>query len=157
VASAATAWFSHHVELHLLPRNLQQPLGDLTNVSVSGNGISEAVAGNDPNCAGDITGGNNLQCVANLFHAERRRRGDHGLDLRQRGQIGINGNKVYDFTLSNSSVQGNGNAAARAGSSSRTARQLAAQQRDGEEQRRLAGRGRHHELRLRSRARSPSR
>jgi hypothetical protein len=87
----------------------------LNNVNASGNGISETVAGASPNCGGDIVAGNNLQCVANLYLQNVDGVSITTSTFDNGGQIGINGNNVYDFTLNGSSVQGNGNAAAESG------------------------------------------
>jgi len=81
----------------------------LKNMNLTGNGTAQTVAGSAATCGGDLVGGNNLSCVANLFLDNISTVTLDNLNVTNSGQMGINGSDVSAFSLANSSVTGNGN------------------------------------------------
>jgi hypothetical protein len=83
----------------------------LTNMNLPNNAQTQTVAGNSAQCGGNLTTGNNLSCVAGIYLS-----GVVGVTLTNvsvtgSSQMGINGNNVTTFTMSNSTITGNGNEA----------------------------------------------
>jgi VCBS repeat-containing protein len=87
----------------------------LQKMTLTGNGISQSVAGNASTCGGDLVGTNNLACVANLYLSSVSKTSLDTMTVSNSGQMGINANNVTDLTLNNSTVSGNGNESAENG------------------------------------------
>ena len=87
----------------------------LTKMTLNANGVSQTVAGSAATCGGDLHSGNNLSCVSNLFIRDSNHVVLDQLTVSNSGQVGINGNNITHFTLTNSSVTGNGNEAFESG------------------------------------------
>ena len=81
----------------------------LTKMTISGNGISQSVAGSASNCGGDLATGNNQSCVANVFLQTTTKVVLDTVTVSNSGQQGINGNAVNGLTITNSTITGNGN------------------------------------------------
>jgi large repetitive protein len=82
----------------------------LNHMNVSGNGISQSNAPNTATCDGSFTTGNNTGCTANLNLQNVEGVAILDSKFNTGGQMGINGNNVYAFSLDgNSQVQSNGN------------------------------------------------
>jgi hypothetical protein len=81
----------------------------LKNMTLTGNGTAQTVAGSAGTCGGNLLTGDNLSCVANLFLQAVTGITLTNVDVTNSGQIGINGNDVTTFTMSDSAVTGNGN------------------------------------------------
>ncbi|MEO8135995.1 MAG: Ig-like domain-containing protein, partial [Betaproteobacteria bacterium] len=81
----------------------------LTNMTLTGNGLSQAVAGSAGTCGGDLRTGNNLGCVANLHLQTVNAVTLANVSVTNSGQMGINGNNVTALTLTGSTITGNGN------------------------------------------------
>jgi len=80
----------------------------LTNMNLPNNAQTQTVAGVSNQCGGDLRAGNNLSCVAGIYL-----QGVVGVTLTNVSvtgskQMGINGNNVTTFTMSNSTITGNG-------------------------------------------------
>ena len=81
----------------------------LKNMILTGNGTSQTVAGSATTCGGGLRTGDNLSCVANLFLRDSNNIVLNKVTVSNSGQMGINGNNVDTFTMSNSTITGNGN------------------------------------------------
>ena len=81
----------------------------LSNMNFTGNGTTQTVPGSDATCGGNLRTGNNLGCVANIHLQSLNGVTLTNLNVTNGGQMGINGNSVANFSLSNSNVTGNGN------------------------------------------------
>lgn len=80
----------------------------LTNMNLPNNAQTQTVSGVSNQCGGDLRGGNNLSCVAGIYL-----QGVVGVTLTNVSvtgskQMGVNGNNVTTFTMSNSTITGNG-------------------------------------------------
>lgn len=83
----------------------------LTNMNLPNNAQAQTVTGASTQCGGDLRTGNNLSCVAGIYL-----QGVVGVTLTNVSvtgskQMGINGNNVTTFTMSNSTITGNGDEA----------------------------------------------
>jgi hypothetical protein len=80
----------------------------LTKMTLNGNGVAQTVAGNSSACGFDLRGGTNTSCVANLFLQNTTGVVLDAVSVTGSGQMGINGNGVTTFSMTGSSVTGNG-------------------------------------------------
>jgi hypothetical protein len=87
----------------------------LKNMNLTGNGTAQTVPGSDATCGGNLHTGNNLACVANLYIKDTNNVSLDRLAITNGGQIGLNGNNITHFALTNCSVTGNGNEAFESG------------------------------------------
>ena len=78
-------------------------------MNFTGNGTSQTVAGSASTCGGNLLTGNNLSCVSNIHLQTVSTVTLNNLNVTNSGQMGINGNGVSAFAMSNSAVTGNGN------------------------------------------------
>ncbi|MBD2704520.1 hypothetical protein IC229_28020, partial [Spirosoma sp. BT702] len=81
----------------------------LSNMNIINNGQNQTQAGSSSNVGGDLVTGNNLQAVANITLFTITNASFTNLSVTGSGQIGINGNAVNGLTLSNCTVNSNGN------------------------------------------------
>jgi len=87
----------------------------LANMTISGNAISQVVAGSSTGCGGDLVAGDNLSCFANVYLRNIDGVSITGSTISNSKQIGINGNNVYDFTIASTGVTNNGDEAFESG------------------------------------------
>ena len=80
----------------------------LSNMNFTNTAQTQAVAGNSASCGGAITSGNNLSCVAGLYFQAVTGVTLTKVSVTGTKQMGINGNNVTTFTMSNSTITGNG-------------------------------------------------
>jgi VCBS repeat-containing protein len=85
------------------------PSVSLTKMTLSGNGISQTVAGSATTCGGNLITSNNLGCVANLFLQAVTKVALNTVTISNSGQMGIVGNSVTDLTIGSSTITSNGN------------------------------------------------
>lgn len=81
----------------------------LNNMNFTGNGTAQVVPGSDVTCGGDLRTGSNLSCVSNIHLQSVLNVSLTNLNVINGGQMGINGNSVANFSLTDSAVTGNGN------------------------------------------------
>ena len=81
----------------------------LTNMNFTGNGTAQTVPGSASTCGGNLLTGNNLSCVSNIHLQTVGTVTLNNLNVTNSGQMGINGNGVSAFAMSNSTVTNNGN------------------------------------------------
>jgi cytochrome oxidase Cu insertion factor (SCO1/SenC/PrrC family) len=87
----------------------------LSYMNFTGNGLNQTQAGSSTSVGGDLRTGNNLSAVANINLKDTNTVALDHVSVTNSGQIGINGNNVNGFTLSHSTVTGNGNEAFESG------------------------------------------
>lgn len=80
----------------------------LKNMTITGNGTSQTVAGSSSSCGGDLATGNNLSCVANIYMQTVTNASFDRLSVTNSKQQGINGNAVNGLSITNSTITGNG-------------------------------------------------
>ncbi|HMH42777.1 MAG TPA: Ig-like domain-containing protein, partial [Pyrinomonadaceae bacterium] len=80
----------------------------LKNMTITGNGTSQTVAGSSSSCGGDLATGNNLSCVANIYMQTVTNANFDRLSVTNSKQQGINGNAVNGLSITNSTITGNG-------------------------------------------------
>ena len=83
----------------------------LTNMNLPNNAQTQTVAGISTQCGGDLRTGNNLSCVAGIYLQAVVGVTLTNVSVTGSKQMGINGNNVTTFTMSNSTITGNGDEA----------------------------------------------
>jgi Bacterial Ig domain/Calx-beta domain len=80
----------------------------LTNMNLPNNAQAQTVTGASTQCGGDLRTGNNLSCVAGIYLQAVVGVTLTNVSVTGSKQMGINGNNVTTFTMSNSTITGNG-------------------------------------------------
>lgn len=80
-------------------------------MNILNNGQNQALPGSDGSVGGNLRAGNNLSAVANITLFTVNTVSLTGLSVTGSGQMGVNGNNVTTFTMSNCAITGNGNEA----------------------------------------------
>ena len=83
----------------------------LKNINLANDAQTQTVAGSSAQCGGNLRTGDNLSCVAGIFMQTVTGVTLTNVSVTGSNQMGISGNNVTTFALSNSTVTGNGNEA----------------------------------------------
>ncbi len=80
----------------------------LTNMNLTNDAQTQVVPGSSTQCGGALTSGSNLSCVAGIYLQNVTGVTLTRVSVTGSNQMGINGNNVTTFTMSNSTITGNG-------------------------------------------------